>query len=146
MEKDKVSRRQFLNALLGTGLFAGLLGSVYAAVRYVIPPDVPEASPSMVVAARVGELNPGTAKIFRFGAKPGLLLRLPDGSYRAFSAICTHLDCTVQYRSDMAHIWCACHDGHYDLNGVNISGPPPRPLDKFGVIIKGEEIFVSREG
>jgi Rieske Fe-S protein len=145
MPKERFSRRQFLNVLLGGGLFAGLCASFYAAARYLIPPDIPEASPSTVVAARVGELDPDTAKIFRFGAKPGLLLRLPDGSYRAFSGVCTHLDCTVQYRADLGHIWCACHDGHFDLNGVNISGPPPKPLDKFSVVIKGEDVLVSKE-
>ena len=50
------------------------------------------------------------------------------GNYRALSATCTHLGCIVQYRSDLQEIWCACHNGLYDLNGRNISGPPPRPL------------------
>ncbi len=145
MQKNDVSRRQFLNLLLGGGLFAGISASLYAAIRYLIPPEVPEASQSTVVAAKVGELAPDSSKIFRFGANPGLLIRLPDGNYRAFSAICTHLDCTVQYRPELKHIWCACHDGHYDLNGVNISGPPPRPLEKFGVVVRGDDIIVSRE-
>ena len=39
----------------------------------------------------------------------------------------------MQYRSDLSQIWCACHNGHYDLNGKNVAGPPPRPLDTFVV-------------
>jgi Rieske Fe-S protein len=42
-------------------------------------------------------------------------------------------------------IWCACHNGKYDLNGRNISGPPPRPLDPYIVKIKGEEVFISKK-
>jgi len=60
------------------------------------------------------------------------------------SAICTHLDCTVQYREDLSHIWCACHNGHYDLNGANIAGPPPRPLEAYTVSVRGTEIVVRK--
>jgi hypothetical protein len=35
--------------------------------------------------------------VFIFGSIPGLVLRNPDGELQAFSAVCTHLDCTVQY-------------------------------------------------
>jgi len=42
-------------------------------------------------------------------------------------------------------IWCACHNGKYDLNGRNVSGPPPRPLDEFKVIVQGEEVLISKK-
>jgi Rieske Fe-S protein len=72
------------------------------------------------------------------------LVRTPAGELRAFSAVCTHLNCTVQYRADIGHIWCACHNGHFDLSGQNISGPPPRPLDAFVVNVRGTQIVVSK--
>ena len=98
-----------------------------------------------VGAARVGELKPNSAKIFRFGSRPGLLLLGADGEYRAMSATCTHLSCTVQYRADLKQVWCACHNGTYDLAGRNVSGPPPRPLELFDVHVQGEEIVVGRK-
>ena len=76
--------------------------------------------------------------------RPGLLIRTASGEYQAMSATCTHLSCTVQYRKDDQQVWCACHNGMYDLNGRNISGPPPRPLEKFQVHIQGEDIHVQR--
>jgi Rieske Fe-S protein len=90
-------------------------------------------------------LKPNSGKIFRFGSRPGLLILNSDGAYRALSATCTHLGCTVQYRPDLREIWCACHNGTYDLNGRNISGPPPRPLDLFDVHVRGDEIVVNRK-
>jgi cytochrome b6-f complex iron-sulfur subunit len=72
------------------------------------------------------------------------LLRTASGEFRAFEAVCTHLDCTVQFKKDLGVIWCACHNGKYDLNGRNISGPPPRPLNPYKVIVQGEEVFVSK--
>ena len=62
----------------------------------------------------------------------------------AFSAVCTHLNCTVQYRPDLSQIWCACHNGHFDLNGKNVEGPPPRPLEAFAVNARGNQIVVSK--
>ena len=58
--------------------------------------------------------------------------------------MCTHLNCTVQYRADLSHIWCACHNGHFDLGGKNIAGPPPRPLDPLVVNARGGQIVVSK--
>ena len=93
---------------------------------------------------RVAEIKRNSSKLLKFGSKPGILIQTPAGEYRAFDAICTHLDCTVQYRPEESLIWCACHNGRYDLTGKNVSGPPPRPLEEFKVNVRGDEIVVSR--
>jgi cytochrome b6-f complex iron-sulfur subunit len=138
-------RRRIVQVLLGGGLFASLVSFVYPVLRYLLPPRVVELGGDEVVASKVGELKPNGSKIFRFGARPALLIMTAEGEYRALSAVCTHLSCTVQYRNDLHEIWCACHNGLYDLNGRNISGPPPRPLESFQVHVRGNEIFVSRK-
>ena len=85
---------------------------------------------------------------FNFGGKPCLVVKTPAGEIRAFNAVCTHVDCTVQHRADRGDIFCACHNGVYDLTGRNVSGPPPRPLEAYRVTLRGkpgqEEIIVSR--
>lgn len=139
------SRRNFLKYILGGGLAGFLFSVTYPVIKYLIPPKSSEPVPSSVIAGKVGELKPNSGKIFRFGDKPGILINTPGGELRAFTAICTHLACTVQYREDFQHIWCACHNGHYDLNGINIAGPPPRPLTPFKVNLKGDQIFASKE-
>jgi Rieske Fe-S protein len=89
------------------------------------------------------DMPPNSGRIFRFGSKPGILVCTESGELRAFSARCTHLDCTVQYRDDLRHIWCACHNGHYDLAGRNIEGPPPRPLPSYDVNVRGDQIVIT---
>jgi len=123
---------------------ASLASFLYPILRYIIPPKTVEQTSDNVLAGRVGDLKPNTGKIFRFGSRPGLLTLTADGKYHAVSAVCTHLNCTVQYRSDLSQIWCACHNGHYDLNGKNVAGPPPRPLDTFVVNVRGTQIVVSK--
>jgi len=143
--KPETTRRRVMGAVLGGGIFATLASFIYPVLRYLVPPPVVDLGGDEVIAAKVVDMKPNSGKIFRFGSRPGLLILTADGTYRALSATCTHLGCTVQYRSDMHEIWCACHNGTYDINGRNVSGPPPRPLDKFDVHVRGDEIVVSRK-
>ena len=138
-------RRRLLETLLGGGLLASAISFFYPVLRYIVPPTVADLGGDEVVAAKVGELKPNSSKIFRFGSRPGLLLLTADGEYHAMSATCTHLSCTVQYRNDLHQVWCACHNGLYDLGGRNVSGPPPRPLQAFQVHVRGDEVVVSRK-
>lgn len=139
------TRRQWIGVFLGGGVLASLASFLYPVLRYLIPPVIADLGGDEIVAAKLAEMRPNSAKIFRFGSRPGLLIMNGDGTYRALSATCTHLGCTVQYRSDLRQIWCACHNGIYDLNGRNVSGPPPRPLDVFEVHSRGDEIVVRRK-
>jgi Rieske Fe-S protein len=139
------TRRGFINWFLGTSAVAFLLSVFYPVTRYLVPPEVGESTAGTVtLAIKPEDVKPNTGQIFKFGSRPGILVRTPVGELRAFSAVCTHLNCTVQYRADLSHIWCACHNGHYDLNGKNIEGPPPRPLDAFVVNVRGNQIVVSK--
>ena len=100
---------------------------------------------SSVKAGKLDAIPKDSGQIVKFGSKPVILVRTPNDELKAFSATCTHLDCTVQYKKEMGLIWCACHNGKYDLNGRNVSGPPPRPLDEYRVTIQGGEIMISKK-
>ena len=139
-----MKRRSFLDGVLKVvgGVLGGLV--LYPVFRYFVPPKQPEAVTNRTIAAREDELAPNAFKIFPFAGRPAILIRLSSGEYRAFSAVCTHLGCTVQYRREKSDIWCACHNGIYDLQGRNVSGPPPRPLERYEVRIAYGEIVVER--
>jgi cytochrome b6-f complex iron-sulfur subunit len=143
-QSRNVGRRRFAEFLLGGSLLASLVSFLYPVLRYLIPPPSADLGSDAVVAGRVGELKQNSGKIFAFGSRPGILILTSDGTYAAMSATCTHLNCTVQYRPDLQHVWCACHNGHYDLNGRNTAGPPPRPLELYEVHVRGDEIIVNR--
>jgi Rieske Fe-S protein len=137
-------RRDVLNWLLGSWL-AGVVGSVvYPISRYLVPPEVPEAAPPSVSAGKAADIPPNSGKLVPFGTQPVIVVRTSTGELRAFSGTCTHLSCTVQYRPDLERIWCACHNGHYDLTGRNVEGPPPRPLDRYDVVVKDGDVLVVR--
>jgi cytochrome b6-f complex iron-sulfur subunit len=139
-----LGRRRFLDALLETGFVATVVGIAYPVWRYLIPPASGEPATQSVVAAQAEQVAPNSGLLFKFGTRPGLLIRTPDGELQAFNATCTHLDCTVQYKADTSQIWCACHNGYYDLAGNVVSGPPPRPLERLIVNQRGNDVVVSR--
>jgi Rieske Fe-S protein len=145
-KSDKQSnRRDFLGALLGGGFFAWVISLFYPVVKYLNPPEVEEVNVSSVKIGAVEDMEKDTGKIIKFGNKPVVVIRKPTGEYAAFSAVCTHLDCIVQYRKDYGQIYCACHNGRYDLNGRNVSGPPPAPLKKYNIAINNDEVVVFKE-
>src|SRR5947207_14327011 len=138
------SRRGFLDYLLSTTAIATLGAIVYPIFKFMSPPQVIESTENSVVAAKLSEIPINSGKLFKFGNKPGILVHAASGEFKAFSAVCTHLECIVQYKPETKQIWCACHNGQYNLNGKNIGGPPPRPLEEFKVNTRGDEIVVSR--
>ena len=140
-------RRNWLNWFLSTTAGAFLVSVTYPLSRYLIPPDVEESTAHTVtLALKPQEVKPNSGQIFRFGSQAGILVKDSNGELKAFSAVCTHLACIVQYRSDINQIWCACHNGHFDLNGRNVEGPPPKPLEQFVVNVRAEQIVVSKRG
>jgi Rieske Fe-S protein len=116
----------------------------------------------VVAPLKPKDLLSGSAKPFDFAGKPCLLVLTSEGAkrlsrnerlhaddVRAFNAVCTHVDCTVRYRPETSDLFCSCHDGVYDLEGRNVSGPPPRPLETYKVLLRGEpgqeEIVISHQ-
>jgi Rieske Fe-S protein len=141
------SRRNFLNWFLGTTAGAFAISVLYPISRYLIPPKMEESSARTVtLSIKPQDVKPNSGQIFRFGSQPAILVDTPAGELKAFSAICTHLACIVQYRSDLSQIWCACHNGHFDLNGKNVEGPPPKPLEEYVVNVRSDQIVVSKKG
>ena len=139
------SRRGLFGWLLGGGFAASLASFIYPVLRFMYPPELPEATVNEADVGTTAEFPVNSGKIVKFGSRPVLLLHLAEQEWKAFSGTCTHLDCTVQYQPEAHRIWCACHNGTYDLNGRVIAGPPPRPLEPYTVRIRGDEVVVARE-
>jgi Rieske Fe-S protein len=138
-------KRDFLKVVMAGGLLAWLAAILYPLFSYMKPPKQAEVEISSVKVGKVKDIEKDSGTIVRYGNRPVILVRTSAGEFRAFSATCTHLDCTVQYRKDMGMIWCACHNGRYDLTGRNVAGPPPRPLEEYRVVVLGDEVSVSRK-
>lgn len=144
LDDTQIARRDLFRNLLRGGV-AALAGAIlYAVFRHWRRPSDAEPGNLTVVAGRTEELAVNSGKIFQFGRHPALLILGPDGEYRAMSDICTHMGCALRYLPTMQQVWCSCHSGFFDLEGRVVSGPPPRPLERYLVQVRGSEIIVSR--
>lgn len=138
LRESLLSRRQVLTGFI-TGSLASLAAYVfYPAVGFLFhKKKLPLPKAVTVSLPEIEKLAPNSAVYFKYGRLPGVLLKTETGELRAFSAKCTHLDCNVQYRPETKQFFCACHEGYFDDAGINVAGPPPRPLDVFD--LKQEE-------
>ena len=141
---DGVNRRRLLQFLWGGGIGASILSFLYPILSFVLPPRTQGPGSESQEVGKAEELKPNSGRVFQFGNQPALLIRTPEGDLRAFTAVCTHLGCTVRYEPDSKVIWCPCHNGMFDLHGRNIAGPPPRPLTEYQVNLREGKIVVSK--
>jgi nitrite reductase/ring-hydroxylating ferredoxin subunit len=135
-----VTRRQFSRFLVLTSL-GMLVGNLWILLRTRWKRD--PAAPVPVVVARVGEIPIGGVKVFRFPgpADPCLLLRTREDVYVAYSQKCTHLSCAVYYAHERNRLECPCHEGYFAVeDGRVIQGPPPRPLPRILIEVRGAEL------
>jgi Rieske Fe-S protein len=99
----------------------------YIPVIVTLVPDIGEAGKS---TAYVRKKNPALDKD----------IYDRDTPYIAISDRCVHLGCPVRWVDAAERFICPCHGGVYDLLGRPVSGPPPRPLDRFYTRVVGEEV------
>jgi cytochrome b6-f complex iron-sulfur subunit len=95
------------------------------------------------VEIAIGEIPEGGALPFQYGGAPGILFRAEDGTFKALSLVCTHLACTVSWNSEKREFYCPCHEGFFDAEGKAVSGPPPAPLERWKVEVKGEKVVIG---
>ena len=70
--------------------------------------------------------------------RPCLLVRPGADELVAYSQKCTHLSCAVVPDVEKGEIHCPCHEGFFDLRtGQPIAGPPPRPLPRITLEMRG---------
>lgn len=139
---DDAGRRRFLSqAVMGFGLFFGMGALGLRFLQFLVPS--PKAKPvEAVLIGPESKVPPGEALPMDLGRHKIVVLRNDDGVV-AFSRRCTDLGCLVSWNKEREQFVCPCHQGVFDKAGRNIAGPPPRPLDRFAVIKRGEQLYVQ---
>lgn len=151
-EEAQVTRREFCNFLFltSTALFAGAAG--FAAKSVYDSRLEPHFPPKMIEGASA--LQPGSALNFYYPNEndTAILVRGASGTYHAYGQKCTHLACPVYYSKQENRLECPCHEAGFDIATGNVLyGPPPRPLDRIEIEVRGDEVWavgrkVSNDG
>jgi cytochrome b6-f complex iron-sulfur subunit len=126
---SKLQRRSFLALSLGwcSAAFAAA-ASVAAAARFLVPNVLYEPD-QRFKALKPDDYPEGPT----FMPNLRVFLFRKGNSFRAASAVCTHLGCTVNLAGDGFH--CPCHGSVFDQGGAVLSGPAPSSLAWFGLTL-----------
>jgi cytochrome b6-f complex iron-sulfur subunit len=133
-----VTRRNFIQIALAA-LGATWLGLFVQSRLFPPQTSTQEAQP---VALSLTELPVGGAKTILYGGNPVIVLHTAE-SVRAYSLVCTHLGCLVQWQAGEMEFYCPCHEGRFDQFGEVIAGPPPVPLEQIPVSVDGDQVIVG---
>lgn len=140
-KKQSIGRRDFLDRILAAWGALALLPFVYGTIRFLLPVRTSGATAERVIVGQVSDLALNSAKIIRLNDKPVVLIKTPTGQIKALSARCTHLGCTIKFREEGGgYLLCNCHGSRFDLNGKNLAGPAPRPLQPYKVSLEDDKI------
>jgi Rieske Fe-S protein len=155
LPSHEVSRRDFVKIIMTTlgTIMTGILG--IPAIGYLISPAArkPERD-AWIALGTLGNYPIGIPIPFNFtrstingwektvNSYGVFVVRQDENRVRVFSNICTHLSCRVSWHTDLQHYISPCHDGHFNIVGAVISGPPPRPLDEFTTRIEANSLYI----
>lgn len=133
------SRRGLIKGIYGFLAAVGL-GSLGYGLYCFLAPGGGAASPFEVP---LSQIPVGGSYPFQYGNSAAVLIQEEEGSFRALSLVCTHLACTVFWNPEKKEFYCPCHDGLFDAEGRVLSGPPPSPLERLKVQVKGDIVLVG---
>lgn len=119
----RLSRRDLLQAGVGAaaGLAAGVVG-LSLRPNEAATPGQANGGPLVggdgfwAEVASLADVPPGSAYRFSTVAFDGFVVN-DAGEVRALSSVCTHMQCTLQFRPDWQDLRCPCHGASFDLRG-----------------------------
>ena len=138
-----VSRRDFAKFMVLTSA-AFAIGQLWIGMQNVWRKR--SGIPPIQKIASLSALPVGETLVFQY---PGphdncILIRTAPQTLLAYSQKCTHLSCAVVPKVKEGVLRCPCHEGLFDLyTGRKIAGPPPRPLPRITLSIRGDDIYAT---
>jgi menaquinol-cytochrome c reductase iron-sulfur subunit len=151
----EITRRELLSkatAAIGALIAAGL---AVPAIAYVVGPALREQAENWIRLGSTSKVEIGTPTLFKTTVQrqtgwiesqdelAAYVLTEDGRDYIAMSNICTHLACRVRWIEERQEFFCPCHNGVYDKQGNVVSGPPPRPLDRYEVRVEDSRLLVK---
>jgi Rieske Fe-S protein len=144
-QKAKITRRRFLDYLLGGSVLVSLASAAGVTLTFVYPPKK-EGGAETVERLEVGavsDLPVGKGKPVVFQNKNVMIIHVQEGFF-AVDMKCTHLGCMVEWEEDTGVLFCPCHAAYFDYKGKVISGPAPSPLPLYRAEIAEGKIYVTQ--
>ncbi len=143
----ETGRRSFVLGVLGAVGTLIALGYAFVAERFMLPP--PESASTLQKVGTSQDFQPGDVKLVVYTGDGGFpdgvyMVRVPGSSaLAAYDEHCAHLQCPVQWVAGTQTFDCPCHGSVYSIQGTNIAGPAPHPLNYHTVVEQNGEVYVG---
>lgn len=140
-ETNKPITRRRIISYAWIGAIAIIIGELIAGTIAFLWPKRREAKGEKIfIAGKSSDFKIGEVIYFR---KEKAYVQRLDQGFIAFSAICTHLRCIVNWNEEKKVFECPCHGAKFNRNGEVLEGPPPRPLDLLKIQIVEDKLVVD---
>ena len=152
----ELSRHDFVKIV--TALIGSVIGTAIGipAIGFIVSPGLRvQQSETWVPLGPLMDYPVGVPTLFNFtrtqvngwektvSSNGVFVVRKDESQVLVLSNVCTHLACRVSWHPDLQHYVSPCHDGHFDVVGEVVSGPPPRPLDEYTTKIEGGNLYIQ---
>lgn len=137
------TRRYFLEFVGGGAILVAATGSAILTGQFLSPNVLLE--PSLRFKVGSVEIYPPDSITLDKEQKV-FIVRAKEGYFYAISAVCTHLGCIANWKSEDDIIACPCHGSKFDKEGKVIDGPAPRPLQRFAISVDEQGQLIVDKG
>jgi len=151
-----VGRRDFMKAAIFT--IGGLIGAAIGvpAIAYVVGPALEQATGTWIRLGAISKVENDNPTLFKTTLETqtgwistqeeiaAYVLTENGQDFTVLSNVCTHLGCRIRWIADDGQFHCPCHNGVFAKDGTVVSGPPPRPLDRFQNKVENGILYIKR--
>ena len=141
VDKRTISRRRLIGyAWIGASVvvIGELIGGTFA---FLWPRRKQATGENVSIVGKVTDFKVGEVIPFR---KEKTFIIRTEGGFMAISAVCTHLNCIVNWNQILKRFECPCHGAKFNQMGEVIEGPPPRPLDLYKLQIAAGNLVIHK--
>lgn len=153
---DKMGRRTFMSVFIASvgGLISAAIG--VPAIAYLVGPALQRTIGTWIQLGAIAKVELGVPTLFKTNIErqtgwiveqeeiSAYVLTEDGQNYVAMSNVCTHLGCRARWIAEQQIFFCPCHNGVFDKNGDVVSGPPPRPLDRYETKVEDDVLYIRR--
>jgi menaquinol-cytochrome c reductase iron-sulfur subunit len=152
--KDVSRRRFYAGVIYGVGFVISATLAIPTALYILVPPKLRKKR-DWVEAGDISKLEPNLPSEMVFDQvrvdgwttttqkKAAWVVNLPGQGVVAYGPQCTHLGCAYHWENGPKQFFCPCHNSRFAVDGKVVSGPAPRPLDRYESKVQNNKLLLG---
>ena len=153
---DEMDRRRFLITMLG--MTGGAIAMLFAVplTGYALSPAMTKEKVEWKVVGNIADFKTGEPMQVKYSfekidgwvknkvSASAWIVKKSETDVIVFSPNCTHLGCGYNWDPAKKAFFCPCHGAIFGPEGEIVSGPQPRPLDRYETKIADGQLQIGK--